>query len=80
MNHVLPKLLDFVYEAKNLTDLILDLDFQEHSQYFYDNLVSIRRSQAANFVLRVKLIRSSSFNVLESPDGEKYVKLLFVDV
>lgn len=74
LNYVLSKLLQFVHEARNLTELTLYLDLKEQSQYFYDNLVRIRRSQAANAVLCVTFKGSS--NVLKSVDHEKYVKIL----
>lgn len=76
LNNILPKILRFVYEAEKLTHLILDLDLLQHDQvqYFYDNLVSIRRSQTANAVLYVNFFSSSS--AVKSPGEEEYVQIL----
>lgn len=69
-----PKLLDFVSEAKNLTELTVFSSLEERGQHFYDNLVSIRQSQAADSVLYLKAWGISS--ILKTPDGEKYVTLV----
>lgn len=73
VNHMLATLLEFVRKAKNLVYLNINCCLKHNFQQFYEDLVTIRRLQEANYVLYVQTYNYQK--IVQSAEQRKFVKI-----